>query len=112
MFNKHPTSNSPSLPWLTAIYIALLALLALTLFAANSPLGPLALLIALLIAAAKAILIILYFMHVRYSSRVTLIFVAAGLLWLSILFTLTFAEYLGRSQLSRAQPLTDIRSSP
>ncbi|HEY4328882.1 MAG TPA: cytochrome C oxidase subunit IV family protein [Phycisphaerae bacterium] len=102
---SHP-SKSPSVAFLLAIYAALLTLLALTVIAAHYPLGSLALLIALGIAAAKSILVVLYYMHVRYSSRATWIFVIAGFIWLTILFCLTFAEYSGRRKLPRAQPLT------
>ena len=45
-------------------------------------------LIALTIAIAKAILVILYFMHVRESSRTTWLFVAAGFIWLAVLIGL------------------------
>jgi len=97
--------EEPSIGWMLGIYVALMFLLVLTVIAARLNLGPVSLLIALLIAAMKAGLVILYFMHVRYGSRVTWLFVMAGFLWLSILFTFTFAEYIGRSQLTRAQPL-------
>jgi cytochrome c oxidase subunit 4 len=99
------TAKSPSVPTLIVVYVALMILLALTLFAATLDLGPVALLVALAIAATKAGLVVLFFMHVRYCSRVTWIFVIAGLLWLSILFSLTFSEYHGRARLSRAEPL-------
>jgi cytochrome c oxidase subunit 4 len=102
----HPTPPpQPSLPWLGGIYVALLLLLGATVAAAHFPLGPFALVVALAIAGAKAALVVLYFMHVRHGSRVTWLFVAAGVVWLSILFTLTFSEYLGRTRLSRADPL-------
>jgi cytochrome c oxidase subunit 4 len=95
-----------SIPWLVSVYVALMVLLAMTIWAAHESLGAFALLVALVIAGAKAVLVILYFMHVRSASRLTWIFVAAGFLWLSILFGLTFAEYIGRTSLSRAEPLT------
>jgi cytochrome c oxidase subunit 4 len=41
-------------------------------------------------------MVVLYFMHVRYSSRLTWIFVGAGVFWLLILFILTFADYITR----------------
>ena len=94
-----------SVAWQLGVYIALMILLALTVIAAQFPLGALSLLIALAIATAKSLLVILYFMHVRFSSRVTWLFVTAGFLWLAIMFTLTFGEYLGRPALSRTNPL-------
>ena len=51
---------------------------------------------AIAIAVAKALLVVLYFMHVRYSERLTWIFVGAGVFWLLILFILTLADYVGR----------------
>ena len=52
---------------------------------------------ALTIAFSKAVLIILYFMHVRYSSRLTMVMAGAGFFWLVILFALTFSDYLTRT---------------
>jgi len=95
----------PSILLMLLIYAGLLLLLILTVVAAHFPLGPIALLIALAIAAAKSIMVILFYMHVRYSSRVTWIFVISGFIWLMILFSLTFGEYVGRAGLTRAQPL-------
>jgi cytochrome c oxidase subunit 4 len=51
---------------------------------------------AITIAVVKALLVVLYFMHVRYSDRLTWIFVGAGVFWLLILFILTLADYVGR----------------
>ena len=50
----------------------------------------------MLIAACKALLVILFFMHVRYSSRLTWVFVGAGFFWLMILLSLTLADVLSR----------------
>ena len=49
------------------------------------------------IAIVKAVIIILFFMHVRYSSRVIWIFVCAGFFWLVIMFVLTMGDYLTRA---------------
>jgi cytochrome c oxidase subunit IV len=51
---------------------------------------------AITIAVTKALLVVLYFMHVRYSSRLTWIFVGAGVFWFAILIVLTLADYLSR----------------
>lgn len=53
--------------------------------------------VALLIAVLKAILIILFFMHVKYGSRLTWAFAAAGFVWLGILLTLSMSDYLSRN---------------
>ena len=52
--------------------------------------------VALTIAVIKALLVVLYFMHVRYSSRLTWVFVAAGFFWLAILIVLTLTDYASR----------------
>ena len=52
--------------------------------------------IALTIACTKATLVILYFMHVRYSSKLTIVTVCAGFFWLLILITLSLSDYLTR----------------
>jgi cytochrome c oxidase subunit IV len=53
--------------------------------------------VALVIACTKATLVILFFMHVRYSDRLTMVTVAAGFFWLLILITLSLSDYLSRT---------------
>ena len=53
--------------------------------------------VALTIAVIKAVLVILFFMHVRYSSQLTKVTVAAGFFWLMILITLSLSDYLSRT---------------
>jgi cytochrome c oxidase subunit 4 len=53
--------------------------------------------LALAIACTKAVLVILFFMHVRYSSKLTKVTVAAGFFWLLILITLSLSDYLSRT---------------
>ncbi len=52
--------------------------------------------IALTIAVMKATLVVLYFMHVRYSSRLIWVVFASALFWLAILFAFTFSDYWTR----------------
>jgi cytochrome c oxidase subunit 4 len=61
---------------------------------------PLNLAIALTIAMVKTLLVVLYFMHVRYSHHLVKIFVAAGFLWLIIMVGVTLSDYLTRSWIS------------
>src|SRR5207248_3027754 len=75
---------------------ALLGLLALTWLSAWVNLGAFNLIIALTIAIAKAILIALFFMHLKSSSRLLHLAASAGVLWLLILIALTFSDYLAR----------------
>ena len=50
----------------------------------------------LAIACAKASLVVLFLMHVRWSSRLTWVVVASGIFWLLIMFTLTMSDYMSR----------------
>jgi len=79
-----------------SVFAALMILLAATIGIAYIHLGRFNILAALTIASVKAVLIILYFMEVKYSSRLLWVFVAAGFFWLGILFALTFADYATR----------------
>ena len=56
--------------------------------------------VALTIAVTKATLVVLYFMHVRYSPRLVWVIVAAALFWMAIMFALTFSDYFTRGWLS------------
>jgi cytochrome c oxidase subunit 4 len=78
------------------IFAGLLALTALTTGAAFVDLGLFNTVVALMIAVTKAILVILFFMHVRYSPHLTRIVVVAGFLWLAILITLTLSDFRTR----------------
>jgi cytochrome c oxidase subunit 4 len=81
------------------VWGALLVLLVATVALAYVPLGSMHVVAAVTIAFAKAILIVLFFMHVRYKSRLTVVFVCAGLFWLAIMFTLALGDYMTRSWL-------------
>lgn len=58
--------------------------------------SPLGVMVALTIAIVKALLVVLFFMHVRYSSWLTWVFVAAGIGWLGHILILTMSDYLTR----------------
>lgn len=75
---------------------ALLVLFLLTVGVAYIDLGAFNIVVAMAIATFKAILVVLYFMHVRYSSRVTWVFVSASFFWLVILLVLTLSDYVTR----------------
>lgn len=78
------------------VFAALMVMLVATVVIAFLPLGPVGPAAAFTIATVKALLVVLYFMHVRYSSRLTWLFAGAGVLWLMILFALTLSDYLSR----------------
>ena len=82
------------------IFLALLVGTALTVWAGLQDFpGPLNVVIAMTIAVIKATLVVLYFMHVRYSSRLIWLILASALFWMGILFALTFSDYLTRDWL-------------
>ncbi len=79
------------------IFLVLLVGTLLTVLAAFQDFpGPLNTIVALTIAVAKATFVVLYFMHVRYSSRLVWVIVASALFWMALLFALTFSDYWTR----------------
>jgi cytochrome c oxidase subunit 4 len=84
-----------------AVFAALCALTGLTVLVTGFDFGPLNLLVALGVALAKASLVVLYFMHARYSPKLTGVVIAAGIGFFVILVFLTLTDYL-----SRPWPLT------
>jgi cytochrome c oxidase subunit IV len=78
------------------VFLALMAGTGLTVAAAFADMGALNNVVMLSIACAKATLVILFFMHVRWSSRLTWVVVMAGFFWLLILFSLGMSDYLSR----------------
>jgi len=88
------TTYSPKLYRKT--FVALAVLLAITWSVGYVDLGPFNLIFALGIAIAKAILIMLFFMHIRGSSRLLHFVAAAGVLWLLILLALVLGDYTTR----------------
>ncbi len=87
------------------IFAVLMLLLGLTVVVAFIDIGPLSIVAALSIAVIKALLIALYFMHIRYSSRLTQVFAMAALLWLTILISLTVSDYLARGEEWHQMPI-------
>lgn len=86
------------------VFIALMVLLVATVAATFLPFGrwnlhALSVAVALTIAVVKATIVVLYFMHVKIASRLTRVFVVAGLFWLGILIVLTLSDYLSRGWL-------------
>jgi cytochrome c oxidase subunit 4 len=82
------------------VWGALMALMILTAGLSRINLGEWSTVVALAIAAIKALLVILFFMHVRYESqKMAWVFVLAGFFWLGILLALTMTDYLTRGSL-------------
>ena len=83
-------------PLYYAVYAILLFCTYLTVQISLFDLGALNAIAALTIAVFKATLVVLYFMHVRYSTRLTWAVVLGSVFWLAILLALTFSDYLTR----------------
>ncbi len=79
-----------------AVFGTLMVLTAATVGAAFVHIGALNFPIAIGIAVTKATVVILFFMHVKYSSKLTKFVVASCLFFLACLFGLTFTDYLSR----------------
>jgi cytochrome c oxidase subunit IV len=79
------------------IFAILIFCTGLTVWVAFLDLGQFNTFAALAIAIFKASLVVLFFMHVKYSSRLTWAVVIGGVFWLGIMFVLTVGDYLTRS---------------
>ncbi len=79
------------------VFMVLMVGTAVTIYAAFLDLGMANAPIALVIATIKAIFVVLFFMHVKDSDRLTKITVTAGVFWLGILLSLTMTDFLSRT---------------
>jgi cytochrome c oxidase subunit 4 len=93
------TEHVDSVKTYAAVWIALLLMTALTTGVAYIDLGRFSVVAALTIAAGKMLLVALFFMHVRHSTKLTKLVVLGGLLWLGILISLTMADFATRGWL-------------
>ena len=78
------------------IFALLLVCTYLTWQIAFFDLGPLNTIAALTIAVFKAVIVVLFFMHLKYSTRLTWLVVIGAVFWLGILLALLFSDYLTR----------------
>jgi cytochrome c oxidase subunit 4 len=79
------------------IWIGLLVLTATTVGVAHIDLGPWNIVVALAIASLKAVLVILFFMHVKYTSeKMTKVIIVSAIFWLLILLALSLSDYATR----------------
>jgi cytochrome c oxidase subunit IV len=84
------------------VFFALLILTGTTVAVAFVDLGPLNNVVALGIAVVKATIVALYFMHLRYATRLSGLVVISGLFWMVIFIGLTFVDYASRGWLGVA----------
>lgn len=79
------------------VFGILLCFTALTVFASYFELGVFNAVVALAIAVIKGVLVILFFMHIRYSSKLTKLTVTAGFLTFIVLIAMTLTDYMSRA---------------
>lgn len=89
-----------------AVFAALILLTALTTWVAFLDLhhGPLNTIVALAIAFAKMLLVVLFFMHVKYSGGMVRVVIGAGILWLALLISMAMTDVKTRSWTPDPQP--------
>jgi cytochrome c oxidase subunit 4 len=78
------------------VFLCLIVLTVVTTAVAFVDLGPFSVVVALAIATCKMLLVALFFMHVRHSTKLTRLIVVGGLLWLAIMLLLTLGDVLTR----------------
>ena len=89
------------------IFLALIVGTTLTVWAAFQNFGPFNIVIALGIATMKATLVVLYFMHARYSPKRTQLVIVCAIFWLAIMLVLTLSDYQTRQpRMGRLAPST------
>lgn len=94
--HSEPAGHTPALKPYLLVFAALMVLTVVTVLVAEVDLGAMNDVVALAIAVTKAVLVVLIFMHVRHSTRLTKLTVVAGLFWLAILLALTLGDYFTR----------------
>ena len=85
------------------VFAALIALTITTVAVSKIELGEYNFVVAMTIAVVKALLVILFFMHVKQSSAMTKLFVVAGFFWMAILFAFTLGDYFSRAWVPRVK---------
>jgi cytochrome c oxidase subunit IV len=98
-------SHGPSLGITLSVFAALMVLTGVTVAVAYQDLGRYSAVVALAIAAVKATLVVLYFMHIRYASKLVALYAASGFLFLAILLGITMGEVAGRAPQPSVDPL-------
>jgi cytochrome c oxidase subunit 4 len=97
--------HGPSLSLMLGVFAALLGLTGLTVIVAYQDLGRFSAAVALAIAATKGTLVVLYFMHLRYASKLIALYAGSGLFFLAILLGITLGEVAGRPPQPTVDPL-------
>lgn len=103
------STHVPSVKILVGVWAALIVLTWTTVGVSYIELNEWNVVVALTIAVIKASLVAWIFMGVRFSTRMTRLFVIAGLVWLTIMILITGADYLTRGWDYRPQPWGNVK---
>jgi len=97
-YSHDTTHGHPENPikYYIGVFALLIAMTILTVIVARYDLGSLNALVALTIAVIKATAVVLIFMHVRWSSRLTQVIVVSAVFWLLIMLSFTVSDYFTR----------------
>lgn len=79
-----------------AVFFALMVLTLVTVLVARVNLGQANTLVAMAVAVTKALLVIWFFMHVKYGTRMTKLTALAGFVWLALMILVIMSDYVGR----------------
>lgn len=96
-----PSHHVTSISVYVGVFAFLLLMTWTTVEVSFIDLGPLNTPAAIAIAVAKATAVVLYFMHVRQSTKMTKAVVLGAIFWLGVLFVLTLTDYVTRGWLTR-----------
>lgn len=97
-------AHIPKVRTLVLVWLVLMCLTGMTTGVSYVDLGWMNIVIALIIAGCKASCVVWIFMGVRFTTTLTKLFVAAGLVWLLIMIFITASDYASRDWTYQAQP--------
>jgi len=103
--------DHPTVGTYIAVFVALMILLLVAMWLGYAVHGLTGSILGFLVGVLKAVLIILFFMHVKYGTRLTWIFADAPFLWLGIMIVMTMNDFVTRATpASPADPITETRT--
>jgi len=79
------------------VFLTLMVLTFITVWIAEKDLGILNTFVAITIAVVKGTVVVLWFMHLKYSSKITWVAAGAGFIWLAVMLSITMSDLLSRS---------------
>ena len=85
------------------VFLTLMVLTILTVWVSGQDLGILNTFVAVSIAVVKGTVVVLWFMHLKYSSKITWVAAGAGFIWLAVMLSLTLSDLMSRSWIGPAE---------